>query len=462
MSENQDFDFTSQQELAKELGLKEALTIGVGTMIGAGIFVLPRLAIDIAGPGAFLSYLLSGIVCLITASSLAEIATGMPKSGGIYFFLSRALGSFVGTLSGLSIWISLTFSVSFYLLGLGEYLALFLPFNDIALALIAGAFFTYINYRGAKETGKTQTLIVGILVPIILVYLIWGFVNVDISLWSPMLPRGAGAVFPATAVVFVSFLGFAQIASVAEEIKEPGRNLPRAIMGSVVIVTLLYIPVILVITGVLPIPDIVAHETPVVEVARLFAGGFGAAAITFAALLATASSANASIMASSRINFAMGRDSIFPQWLNQVHARYLTPHRPILMTGILALIMLVSADVEALSSSASVLMLLNYALINLIVIVLRKSPPEGYRPSYRSFGYPYLHIIGALASFAIIFQATTFAQITAVILIVSGIFWFLIWRRSRADIDSAVSDMRWRDILPGKAPSTGTARRRQP
>lgn len=120
----------------------------------------------------------------------------------------------------------------------------------------------------------------------------------------------------------------------------------------------------------LPLAEVIAHETPVVEVARLFAGGFGAAAITFATLLATASSANASIMATSRINFAMGRDSIFPQWLNKVHSEYLTPYRPILATGLIALIMLLITDVEALSASASVLMLINYALINLIVIVL--------------------------------------------------------------------------------------------
>ena len=447
MANNTNKDFQAAGELAKELGLKEALAIGVGTMVGAGIFVLPRFAIEMVGPGAILTYILAGVICIITASSLAEIATGMPRSGGIYFFLSRSLGTLAGTISGLSLWLSLTFAVAFYLLGFGEYMALFLPVNQTILAIAAGIFFTYINYIGAKETGKTQNIIVGILVTILSAYIVWGFINVDRTLWTPFLPEGAGAVLPATAIIFVSILGFAQIASVAEEIKDPGNNLPKAIMGSVAIVTMIYVPVILVVTGVLPIPDLVLLDTPVVDVARIISGAFGAVAVTFAALLATASSANASIMASSRINFAMGRDHILPDWFNKVHPEYLTPYRPIIATGLLALIMLVTADVEALSSSASVLMLINYSIINLVVLLLRKEPPKDYNPSYRAFGSPYLQIIAAVASIAIIFGASTFAKISALALVALSVVWFLAWSKNKASIKAAISDVDFGAIL---------------
>lgn len=448
---------SSSEELAKELGLKEALTIGVGTMIGAGIFVLPRYAIELSGPGSIFSYILAGLICIITASSIAELATGMPKSGGTYFFLSRSLGTFIGTIAGLALWLSLTFAVSFYLLGFGEYLAIFIPLNETILALAAGVFFTYINYIGAKETGRMQNIIVGILVPIIIIFIVGGFFNLDVDQWQPFFPRGAGAIMPATAVIFVSFLGFEQIASVAEEIKEPGKNLPIAIMGSVAIVTTLYVPVILVMTGILPLGEIVVLETPVVEVARIFAGAIGAAAITFAALLATASSANASIMASSRINFAMGRDSIFPDWFNKIHPEYLTPYRPILATGLLTLVLLVIADVESLSASASVLMLINYSLINIIVILLRRIPPADYNPSYRAFGFPYLQIIAAIASLAVIVQAGTFAQVAAVALIVLGIIWYLGWARNHADVKAAIDDVGLRKILKEGLPEPSTS-----
>ncbi len=457
MADKSNNEFQASGELAKELGLKEALTIGVGTMVGAGIFVLPRYAIEMVGPGAIFTYILAGIICIITASSIAELATGMPKSGGTYYFLSRSLGKFAGTISGLSLWLSLTFAVSFYLLGFGEYLALFIPVNETILALIAGAFFTYINYIGAKETGKTQNIIVGILVPILVVYVIWGFLNIDRVLWQPFFPEGTGAIIPATAVIFVSFLGFEQIASVAEEIKDPGRNLPKAIMGSVAIVTAIYVPVILVMTGVIPVGELIVLDTPVVDVARVLAGAFGAAAITFAALLATASSANASIMASSRINFAMGRDSIFPGWLNKIHPEYLTPYRPIIATGLLSLVLLLTADVEALSSSASVLMLINYAIINLVVIVMRVAPPEGYSPTYRAFGYPFLQIVAALASLFVIINASFFAQMVAVSLIILGVIWFFVWAKSHANIKAAVSDFQFSAILQRETPEKVTS-----
>ncbi len=444
----------TKSELAKELGLTEALTIGVGTMIGAGIFVLPRYAIEMLGPGAIFPYILAALICIITANSMAELSTGMPKSGGTYYFVSRTLGSFVGTISGFSLWLSLTFAVAFYLRGFGEYLAFFgqeiafIPqINETILALLAGVFFIYINYVGAKETGRTQNIIVGILLPILLGFIIWGSFNVNFDNWTPFMTEGYKTIFPATAIIFVSFLGFEQIASVAEEIKRPGYTIPRAIMGSVVIVTLFYVPVILVTTGIIPSEMIAGMGAPIVETARTIAGVFGFFAIILAALLATASSANASIMASSRINFAMGRDSILPQWLNKVHSKFLTPYRPILATGILTLILVVVADVEDLSSSASVLMLLNYSILNLTVIILRMAPPENYNPSYRSFGYPYLHIIGSIASLVIIFGAERFAQGSAFVLMIMGVVWFFVWSKKKAHLKAAISDIQLSTLI---------------
>ncbi|MEJ6950535.1 amino acid permease [Natronospora cellulosivora (SeqCode)] len=444
----------TKKELAKELGLTEALTIGVGTMIGAGIFVLPRYAIEMLGPGAIFPYILAAIVCIITANSMAELSTGMPKSGGTYFFVSRSLGSFVGTISGLSLWLSLSFAVAFYLRGFGEYLAFFTqeipflpPINDIILALLAGLFFVYVNYVGAKETGKTQNIIVGILIPILLGFIVLGFLNVEFENWTPFMTSSYRTIFPTTAIIFVSFLGFEQIASVAEEIKKPSYTIPRAIMGSVIIATLLYVPVILVTTGIIPSELISQYEAPILEAARAFSGIFGFLAVSFAALLATASSANASIMASSRINFAMGRDNILPRWLNKVHRKFLTPYRPIVATGILTLILVVVADVEQLSSSASVLMLINYSILNLTVIILRLAPPKDYKPSYKSFGYPFLHIIGAIASLFIIIGADSFAKISAVVLMVIGVLWFFVWSNKKANLKAAISDIKLNDIL---------------
>ena len=142
----------TKQELRRELGFWTALTIGAGTMIGAGIFLLSGVAITLAGPGAVFSYIIAGVICIITAASAAELATGMPTSGGDYFFVSRSLGPAFGAISGIGIWLSLTFAISFYLFGLGEYLHDFLPISPLWGAVIGGFGLTVLNVVGAKES----------------------------------------------------------------------------------------------------------------------------------------------------------------------------------------------------------------------------------------------------------------------------------------------------------------------
>ena len=448
MPENTDFEATG--ELAKELGLLEALTIGVGTMIGAGVFILPSLALEMAGPGAIISYIAAGIICMITAASTAELATGMPKSGGAYFFISRSMGGLLGTVSGVTVWLSLTFAVAFYLQGFGEYLALMLPVDATILAILACIFFTYINYIGAKETGKTQNIIVGILVVILGFYVIGGSFYLESANFTPFFPQDFNSIFLVTALIFVSFLGFVQIASVAEEIKDPGYTMPRAIIGSVAIVTFIYALVILITSGVLPYSEVIQFEAPIVEVARYFSGFIGAAFVTFAALLATASSANASILASSRISFALGRDNILPQWLNEIHPKFLTPYRPILLTGILTFVLIILGDVELLSNSASVLMLINYALINFTVLIMRIVPPEGYEPSFKSPGFPYLHIFGGITSFLVILVAAPMARYLAISLIVFSFIWFMSWGKKKVEIRGAAENLSLKKILSFK------------
>ncbi len=435
-----------KDELARDLGLIEALTIGIGVMIGAGIFILPRFAIGNAGPAAVFSYVIAGIIALISAASTAEVATGMPKSGGLYYFISRALGAFWGTIAGVALWLSLCFAVAFYLQGFGEYLALLLPFNAnfIAIALIFGMLFIAINYRGVKESGNTQNLITAILMAILLGFVIWGAINVKPGNLTPFFPYGGGEILPVTALVFVSFIGFGEIAAVAEEVKNPGKNLPRALFGSVIIPTLLYVAVILVAAGILPLEGVLNMEAPIVEAARVFAGGFGALAVTFAALMATASSANASVLASSRISFAMGRDKILPELFNDIHEKYYTPSKAILLTGGITIVLILAADVETLSSSAGVLTLVNYALVNISLIGLRINPPENYRPSYMAPGYPYIQIIGAVSSAGVIFLAGRSAQIGAAALLVLSLAWYFVYSKNKTSVKGISAEIDWK------------------
>lgn len=417
-------------------------------MIGAGIFLLSGVAVDLAGPAAIFSYIGAGVVCVITAASAAELATGMPTSGGDYYFVSRSLGPAFGAISGVGIWLSLTFAIAFYLFGLGEYLAQLLPVTPFWGAFAGGVLLIALNVIGAKESGRTQVVVVLTLMVILGIFAIVGAFHVEAENFTPFFPFGTAPVASTTALVFVSFLGFVKIAAVAEEIENPSKNLPRTLIGSVIVVTLLYVVIVLVITGVFSQRTIGQVRDPLTAAARSMMGGFGGGAIIFAGLLATLSSANASIMAASRINLAMARDRMVPNWLSAIHQKRLTPYRSILLTGGLALLLLLIESLETLAKTASVLQLYSYAALNVGCVFLRAASPDWYRPAYRTPGNPFSQIFAAAACLGIIFYSGSFAQAALVTLILFSLTWYAVWGRNRVEIEHARAAFRanWADV----------------
>jgi amino acid transporter/nucleotide-binding universal stress UspA family protein len=440
----------SDQELAKDLGPLAALTIGVGTMIGAGIFVLPGDAVTTAGSLAVAAFVVGGAIALLTALSASELGTAMPKSGGAYFYVNHALGPLFGSVAGWANWLGLAFASAFYMVGFGEYIQLIVGISGAVslgpislnvatlIALVGGAFFVSVNYVGAKETGKLQNIIVIILVAILAVFTLVGGLQADIS----NLPanEGYGPMLTATGFIFVSYLGFVQITSVAEEIKEPGKNLPRAVIGSVVLVTAVYALVLFVMSASLE-PGFIAgigdNQIAVVEVADILLGPIGAVAMLFGGLLATASSANASILASSRINFAMGRDEIITPSLNEVHPRFATPYKSIAITGGLILAFILAGDlvggnaILTLSGAASFLHLVIYGLLNIALIVMRTADPEEYQPDFRVPLYPFTPIIGAITAFALIAYIEPGVRLFGSAIIGASVLWYVFYARTR-------------------------------
>lgn len=435
---------TTHEPLRRELGFWAALTIGAGTMIGAGIFLLSGIAISLAGPAAIFSYIAAGIVCIITAASAAELATGMPTSGGDYFFVSRSLGPSFGAISGVGIWLSLTFAIAFYLIGMGEYLSEFLPIAPIWGAVIGGILLTILNVVGAKESGSTQVVVVLTLIVILSIYAIAGVFNVDPANWNPFFANGVSPVFAATALVFISFLGFVKIAAVSEEIKDPSKNLPRALIGSVALVTVLYVVIVLVTSGMFTPEEISQTHTPLTVAAERMFGPIGAVVMIFAGLLATTSSANASIMAASRINLAMARDRMIPNWLSEIHPKRMTPYRAILVTSILALILLTIDSLETLAEIASVLQLYSYAALNIGCVVLRAARPDWYKPAFRVPATPYLQILAALGCISIILLSGLLAQAVILGLIGLSLVWYYAWSKPRVNIDYGLVQFRER------------------
>jgi amino acid transporter/nucleotide-binding universal stress UspA family protein len=470
----------SDEELAKDLGLVSAMTIGIGTMIGAGIFVLPGVAANAAGPIVVVSFVVGGVIAMVNALSVSELGTAMPKAGGGYYYINKSLGPMFGSIAGMGDWMGLAFASAFYCIGFGQYLAEFVSLPAVAFlnpiqlgALIAGLIFVGVNYIGAKETGGVQTAIVFILLSILTVFAIAGFFSFDYGTLTGdggLAPFGAGEILPATALVFVSFLGYAKIATVAEELKNPGRNLPIAIIGSVAIVTVIYAILVTTMLGVIPWPEL-SQDAPVAQAAEVsFPSSFGpitgvaagaAAIMTIGALLATASSANASILASARINFAMGRDKIVTNWLNEIHPQYATPYRSILVTGglIIVFIIALGRDIEVLAKAASVLHLIVYALMNVGLIVFREADVPEYDPDFTVPLYPLTPILGAVLSLGLV----AFMDAQEILLsggfVVAAVLWYFLYARSKTTQQGALSEfIRDREAeLPNQVVETADA-----
>jgi amino acid transporter/nucleotide-binding universal stress UspA family protein len=452
----------TKPNLVRELGLKEGLAIGLGTMIGAGIFVLPAIATERAGQAAAFSYLLAGLLCLPVAMIVSELATGMPRAGGSYTFITQALGPLAGSVVGPANWLGLTFATGFYLIAAGRYMALFAPIPPWAGAIATGLLFTFLNCRGAKISGSVQHVVVIILVTILALFVIVGFIRQPAIPREPFLPHGWGAVVGTIGLIIVSFTGFEKISTIAEEIKNPSRNLPLAIVGSVAIATLLYVLIVLVATGLMPSGPLDIQKGLLVEAASHSMGRIGEATLLIAALLATLSSANAAVMASSRIGYGMGRDRVLPGWFSQTHPTFNTPSNGILFSGLLGTLLSLSGRAETLAEISSALFMVSYALLSLSVVVMRRAGRRWYRPAFRVPLYPVLPTVTGLLCLGVILTMDAFSRVAGVSLVALSLAWYLVWVRRQAVVTGEIGPLLERERpLEGVIEAAETAGRRE-
>ncbi|ELZ29425.1 amino acid permease [Halosimplex carlsbadense 2-9-1] len=441
--ETDEATFTDDAELERTLGLTGGLAIGIGTMIGAGIFVFPGLAAGEAGPAAAGSFAIGAVVALLVALPTSELATAMPKSGGGYYFISRGLGTLAGTVVGLSLWFGLVFATAFYLVGFGYYAVDTLAEIGVTVgeglvipvALLFGAGFTVLNVTGTENAAKLQNGVVALLLSILSVFLLYGSLDAvglvgAASAPERFMPFGPVPVLTTAALVFTSYLGFAQVATVAGEMEQPGRNLPLAMVGSVVIVGVMYVVTVFVATSAIPSGELAdLGETAMVDVGRYYLGGAGALAIVFGGLLATMSSANASVLSTSRAIYAVSRDAILPRWASRINLRYGTPHVALGLAGGPVLVLVATGQVQVLAEVASFLHLVLYGLMCIALIALRRDEPEWYDPDFRTPGYPVVPILGALSSFALILFMQRLSQTIGIAVMLATAGWYFYYAR---------------------------------
>jgi len=432
------------ERLRKELGLFDVYAISTGAMFSSGFFLLPGLAAAKTGPSVALAYLVAGLFILPAMFSVAELATAMPRAGGAYYFLDRALGPLVGTVGGLGTWLALVLKSAFALVGMGAYLGIYfdIPIKPLAIGLTIA--FMLINIVGAKETSGLQRALVTALVAIMAFFIVQGlvFVSTDVvetgvaarERFSPFLAFGFQGFMATVGFVFVSYAGLTKVASVAEEIRNPDRNIPLGMVLSLGTAAFVYTVGVLIIVAVLPADELRHDLTPVATAAQAFfewlPGGLGVMLIVAAAIAAFASTGNAGILSASRYPLAMARDRLVSARFGTL-GRFHTPTFAIVVTGLLMIGSILFLDVEAIAKLASAFQLALFSLLCLAVIIMRESKIAGYDPGFRSPLYPWIQIIGFVTPFWLISEMGELAVLFTGGLITLTIGWYFAYGRSR-------------------------------
>lgn len=428
------------KKLKKELHLYDVYAICTGAMFSSGFFLLPGIAAAQTGESVYLAYLASGILIIPAMLSVAELSTAMPRSGGTYYFLDRSMGPVMGTIGGLGSWIALMFKSSFALIGMGAYLAIYLDMSFTLLAVVLTLLFGILNVFGAKETTLLQRILVTILVVIMGVFIIDGirvlgtqYSWFDTSGGSESILRNGFSGFISTiGLVFVSYAGLTKVTSVAEEVKNPDRNIPLGMMLSLGSAAVIYVVGVYIMQAVLPADQFYSSLTPVADAAAMLfgwlPGGTGTIVIIIAAVAAFASTGNAGIMSASRYPFAMARDKLLSPKFSGT-GKQGTPVFAITVTVLCMVAILLLFNVEAVAKLASAFQLLLFGLLCFSVIVMRESNIKSYQPGFKSPFYPWVQVAGMIISVWLVAEMGALAVFLTGLIIVCCVAWYFYYTK---------------------------------
>ena len=409
----------SSSGLVRSLSLKDSVMIGVASMIGGAIFVLVGPGMEVAGPALMIAFLLNGVITVFTALTYAELGSAFPATGGGYRWVKQGLPRPNAYLSGWMAWFGHTIAGSLYAVAFGSFFGHLLKTSgvigdgfglpvDKLFAAIAIIIFAFVNIRGSSDTGKvgnaitfTQLAIIGILV--VAAVLAMAFVNPDWSEnFTDFTPFGLAGIALAMGLTFIAFEGYEIISQAGDEIKNPKRNIPRAILLSLAIVVTLYVVFTFVFIGGLNPSDVGMPawsfigsfgELGIIEAAERFMP-FGALIVLAGGMVSTLSALNATTFAASRVSFAMGTQYNLPHIFSRIHSKYRTPFVATIISGIIMMILALSLDLTAIALAASIMFLFLFTQVNLASITIRRLYEKTVDYGFKTPFFPAVPIIG--------------------------------------------------------------------
>jgi len=380
------------------VGLFMAVMIGIGAMMGPGIFALPSIVAESAGPLGIIAYLAMGLLTLFTALSYSELGAAIPIAGGGYSFTNRTLPRPIAFLTGWFFWIGNTLACSLYAVIFAYTIKnyFFPEISILVIVLATTVLFTLTNLRGQAEA-LLFISVMNIIELIVLVGVgILGAFYVDNANLEPLAPMGYGTLVPTMGLIYISYVGFDLITVAAEEIIEPAKNIPRAILITLGVGIIIYVLLLWVMMGVINYTDLAKTTTPFIYVADHLFGVWGRWAGIVATIMASLSAFSVTLGASSRVLFALGRDGHFPEIFSRLHSTYKTPHIALFVCAGLVTLLGASGVVRVLASASSFGYLIAIGIVNYTVIALHKRMPNLRRP-FKIILYPVVPILGILS-----------------------------------------------------------------
>lgn len=386
-----------QQALKKNLGALDMVLLGVGCIMGTGIFVFTGvIAAKYAGPGIILSLLLSAIACAFCALCYSELASTVPFAGSAYTYSYTTMGEFVAWLVGWSLVLEYSLAASLvaagwsaYTTGLFKSAGFELPKTFTAVAADGGVldlpamlillFLSMLLVRGTKESATVNKILVGVKLAAVFIFLLLAGPKVNPANWSPFLPFGFSGVMTGAATIFLAYIGFDCVATAAEECKRPNRDLPIGIIGSLIICAILYMLVAAGLTGVVPYTELNNAE-PVAFALRQIGYNMGSAIVGTGAIAGLTTVLMAVMYGQTRVFFAMARDGLIPASICKVHPKYGTPHIVTIVSGILVAIVAGLIPVDIIAELVNIGTLFAFLTTAVGVLILRKTAPDAHRP----------------------------------------------------------------------------------
>ena len=413
-------DRNQDSELKRSLGLFDATAISVGAIVGAGIFVVIGITAGYAGSALIISMLIAAVISSFSALSFAELTAWSPREGSVYEFGRQLISPFTGFLSGWMWMLSNTFSGAAVSLGFANYFTNLLPtFPPQAVAAFLCIGFTALNFIGLKESAIINNLLVTAKLAILAFFCVFGLFYTNIANFKPFLPLQTG-VLTGAFYIFFAYGGFGRIAVIAEEVKNPRKNVPRAIILSLIVSTIFYVVVGLVAVGLVGGPVLSQSSSPLSQAISITGSSIAMRIISVGGLLATASVLLTSILGVSRMAFAMARGNDLPNKLTYLHVKFKTPYYAIWMTGIIMALLVLFFDLSSVVAVSTFSMLFYYASANVSALRL-KTEERRY-----SKVVPILGVVTCILLLVFVVFASVQSWLIGIVSLLAGIIYYTI------------------------------------